>query len=61
MIALASLALGLPAPARAQQGDRLPEGTVTEVRIEGNATIPSEKVRAKLLSRVGQPLGRPGP
>jgi outer membrane protein insertion porin family len=43
-------------PARAQQGDRLPEGTVTEVRIEGNATIPSEKVRAKLLSRVGQPL-----
>ena len=41
---------------RAQQGDRLPEGTVTEVRIEGNATIPSEKIRAKLLSRAGQPL-----
>ena len=43
-------------PAWAQQGDRLPEGTVTEVRIEGNATIPSEKIRAKILSRVGQPL-----
>jgi outer membrane protein insertion porin family len=44
------------APARAQQGDRLPEGTVAEVRIEGNATIPTEKIRAKLLSRAGQPL-----
>ena len=43
-------------PARAQQGDRLPEGTVTEVRIEGNATIPTEKIRAKILSRSGQPL-----
>lgn len=43
-------------PARAQQGDKLPEGTVTEVRIEGNATIPSEKIRAKILSRAGQPL-----
>src|SRR5262245_31350029 len=40
----------------AQQGDRFPEGTVTEVRIVGNATIPSEKIRAKLLSRAGQPL-----
>ena len=41
---------------RAQQGDKLPEGTVTELRIEGNASIPTEKVRAKLLSRAGQPL-----
>jgi hypothetical protein len=46
----------LVARGRAQQGDRLPEGTVTELRIEGNATIPTEKVRAKLLSRAGQPL-----
>jgi outer membrane protein insertion porin family len=44
------------ARSRAQQGDRLPEGTVTEVRVEGNATIPTEKVRAKILSRAGQPL-----
>jgi outer membrane protein insertion porin family len=53
-------AAGLLAPwvsaARAQQGDKLPEGTVTEVRIEGNATIPAEKIRAKILSRTGQPL-----
>ena len=41
---------------RAQQGDRLPEGMVTELRIEGNVSIPTEKIRAKLLSRTGQPL-----
>jgi len=46
----------LVARSQAQQGDRLPEGTVTELRIEGNATIPTEQVRAKLLSRAGQPL-----
>ncbi|MGO8899356.1 MAG: outer membrane protein assembly factor, partial [Isosphaeraceae bacterium] len=63
-IALAALALAagdpsgiLVARSRAQQqGDRLPEGTVTELRIEGNASIPMEKIRAKLLSRAGQPL-----
>ena len=54
---LAGGPLGLLAPiAPAQQGDRLPEGMVTEVRIEGNATIPTEKIRAKILSRSGQPL-----
>lgn len=54
---LASGPLGiLTSFAPAQQGDRLPEGTVTEVRIEGNATIPTEKIRAKILSRSGQPL-----
>ncbi len=63
MIALLTLVLlsgepcGIIVPVgHAQQGDRLPEGTVTELRIEGNATIPTEKVRAKLLSRAGQPL-----
>ncbi|MGA8349665.1 MAG: POTRA domain-containing protein, partial [Isosphaeraceae bacterium] len=62
-IALAALALVagdpsgiLVARSRAQQGDKLPEGTVTELRIEGNASIPMEKIRAKLLSRAGQPL-----
>jgi outer membrane protein insertion porin family len=60
-VALFALSAGNPllflvSSARAQQGDRLPEGTVTEVRIEGNSSIPSEKIRAKLLSRAGQPL-----
>jgi outer membrane protein insertion porin family len=44
-----------PTPARAQ-GDRLPEGTISKIEFEGNATIPPEKIKPKLLSRVGQPL-----
>ena len=57
LVLLAGAPLGiLTSSAVAQQGDRLPEGTVTEVRIEGNATIPTEKIRAKILSRTGQPL-----
>lgn len=40
----------------AQAGDALPAGTVTEVRIEGNQSITAEKIRAKLLSKAGQPL-----
>ena len=42
-----------PGPA---QGDRLPEGTISKIEFEGNATIPPEKIKPKLLSRVGQPL-----
>jgi len=44
------------APAFAQAGNALPEGTVTEVRIEGNQSITAEKIRAKLLSKAGQPF-----
>jgi hypothetical protein len=33
-----------------------PQGTIAEIRVWGNATIPIEKVKQKLLSRVGQPL-----
>ena len=56
LLAAATALAILPKDARAQQGDRLPEGTISEIRIDGNATISSEKIRAKLLSRVGQPL-----
>ncbi|APW59123.1 Outer membrane protein assembly factor BamA [Paludisphaera borealis] len=45
-----------PVAANAQRGDKLPEGVVTEVRIEGNASIPAAKIRAKLLSKVNHPL-----
>jgi outer membrane protein insertion porin family len=45
-----------PTPARAQGGDRLPEGTITKIEFEGNATIGPDKIKPKLLSRVGQPL-----
>jgi len=44
-----------PTPAHAQ-GDRLPEGTISKIEFEGNATIGPEKIKPKLLSRVGQPL-----
>lgn len=39
-----------------QAGDALPEGIVTEVRIEGNQSITDEKIRAKLLSKANQPF-----
>ncbi|MGO9470862.1 MAG: outer membrane protein assembly factor [Isosphaeraceae bacterium] len=51
---LAILAIVGP-PARGQ-GERFPEGTIAAIQFEGNATIPSEKIKAKLLSRAGQPL-----
>ncbi|MGP0068084.1 MAG: POTRA domain-containing protein [Isosphaeraceae bacterium] len=33
-----------------------PEGVVSEIRFEGNTTIPAEKIKAKLLSRIDQPI-----
>ncbi len=51
---LAMLAI-VARPARGQS-ERFPEGTITAIQFEGNATIPSERIKAKLLSRVGQAL-----
>ena len=51
---LVVVALGLQ-PARAQ-GNRFPEGVISKIEFEGNATITPDKIKAKLLSRVGQPL-----
>jgi outer membrane protein insertion porin family len=44
------------APLAFGQSEKFPEGTVTSIQFEGNVTIPSEKIKPKLLSRVGQPL-----
>ena len=55
-LAVAVLALTTAEGVRAQPGGRLPEGTITEVRIEGNASIPAEQIRAKIKSRAGSPL-----
>ena len=44
-----------PVPARAQ-GEKFPEGPISKIEFEGNATITSDKIKPKLLSRVGQPL-----
>ena len=38
------------------RGDGLPEGTISDVRIEGNTSITDEQIRAKLLSKKGSPL-----
>jgi outer membrane protein insertion porin family len=59
---------GLPAPvaiatiAQAKratsQEAKFPEGPISKIEIEGNATIAADKIKPKLLSRVGKPLDR---
>jgi outer membrane protein insertion porin family len=44
-----------PPPVRAQ-AEKFPEGTILKIEFEGNATITPDKIKPKLLSRVGQPL-----
>jgi len=36
--------------------EKFPEGTISKIEFEGNATITPDKIKPKLLSRVGQPL-----
>ena len=38
------------------QGEKFPEGLISKIEFEGNATITPDKIKPKLLSRVGQPL-----
>ncbi len=44
-----------PVPAQAQ-AEKFPEGPISKIEFEGNATITADKIKPKLLSRVGQPL-----
>ncbi len=44
----------LAPPARAQ-ADRALQGIISEIRFEGNTTISPEKLKPKLLTKVGQP------
>ncbi len=53
LIAIAALLL-LAALVQAQV-ERVPLGIISEIRFEGNTTIPPEKLKPKLLSKVGQP------
>src|SRR4051812_39814532 len=55
IVALASIAVLLPASA-SRARDEFPQGMISEVRVQGNVTISTEQVRAKLLSRAGSPL-----
>ncbi len=54
--ALLLLLVAWPSPSVRAQVDKLPEGTISEIRFEGNATISSDQIKQKLLSKVGQPL-----
>jgi outer membrane protein insertion porin family len=38
--------------------EKFPEGTISKIEFEGNATITPDKIKPKLLSRVGQPLSQ---
>ncbi len=54
---VAAALVGLaPTIAYSQPSAKLPKGTVTEIRIEGNSSIQAPKIRAKLLSKVNHPL-----
>ncbi len=38
--------------------EKFPEGPIAKIEFEGNATITPDKIKPKLLSRVGQPLNQ---
>lgn len=42
----------------AVSGNRLPEGNIADIQIEGNQTVATEDILRKLSSRVGRPLER---
>jgi outer membrane protein insertion porin family len=42
----------------AVSGNKLPEGPIVDIQIEGNSTVDTEEVLRKLSSRVGRPLER---
>lgn len=56
VVVVLALVPALSGVARAAKNGGLPEGTISEVKIEGNNSVTSERVRAKLLSKVGGPL-----
>jgi outer membrane protein insertion porin family len=47
------LAAAKPAP---PQANAFPEGMISKIEFEGNTTITADKIKPKLLSRVGRPL-----
>ena len=48
----------LARPALAGKAGALPEGTIAEIKIEGNSSITSEQIRGRIKSRAGRPLDR---
>ena len=48
----------LLAGGRRAGAEKVPAGTITEVRIEGLVSVPEDEVRRKIVSRAGRPLDR---
>ncbi len=57
-LVLAALAFLLTAPAAALGAKTTPEGPLSEIRIVGLVTVPEEKVRREIQSRVGRAWSR---
>ena len=53
-----ALVLALTREASAGRPGEMPEGTIAEIRIEGNTSITPEQIRGKMRSRVDRPLDR---
>lgn len=54
---LAAVVLALAgAPARRLAADAVPHGTITDIRIVGNRSVPAEEIRRKIVSKVGREL-----
>jgi outer membrane protein insertion porin family len=60
VLAYASVVLFLASEFRSALAavERFPEGTISKIEFEGNATITSDKIKSKLLSQVGKPLNQ---
>jgi outer membrane protein insertion porin family len=55
-LVLFALVMALTRPAVAGKPGGIPEGTISEIKIEGNASITSEQIRGKMKSRAGRPF-----
>jgi len=55
---VAAALLTLAGRALAAKGNALPEGMISEVRLEGNASVTFDQVKGLIKSRVGRPLDR---
>jgi RNA polymerase sigma factor (sigma-70 family) len=55
LVPVATVIVAQPSLARTQAA-KFPQGPISKIEFEGNATITPDKIKPKLLSRVGQPL-----
>ena len=51
-----AIVVGAVMSTRAQAQEKFPDGPISKIEFEGNATITPDKIKPKLLSRIGQPL-----